>query len=37
MIAKAVPASAKKARELWKEVHELTLILASITKKCSPS
>lgn len=37
MIAKAVSAFAQKARELWKEAHELTLILASITKKCSPN
>ncbi|MBU1089358.1 four helix bundle protein [Patescibacteria group bacterium] len=37
MVAKAVPKSAKRARELWKEAHELTLIFASITKKCSPS
>jgi four helix bundle protein len=37
MVAKAVLESAKKARELWKETHELTLILASITKKCNPT
>jgi len=36
MLAKAVPSSAKKARILWKEAHELTLILATIVKKSNP-
>ena len=33
MIAKANPAKRQKCRELWKEVHELTLIFSRILKK----
>jgi four helix bundle protein len=35
MIAAAEPAHAEKARELWREAHELHLIFASIFRKVS--
>ena len=33
MVATAAPELADEARELWKEVHELTLIFSSIVRK----
>ncbi len=33
MIAKAIPEKREKIKELWKEAHELTLILAKNIKK----
>ena len=34
MLAKAIPEKQSEARKLWKEAHELTLILAKISKNC---
>lgn len=34
ILAKANPELIEKSRKFWKEAHELTLIFASITKKC---
>ncbi len=35
MISKATPEKKEIRRKLWQEAHELTLIFATISKKCS--
>lgn len=35
MLAKAAPEKSEECKKLWQEAHELTLIFATIKKKCS--